>query len=89
MEEVISGSEMEPEKRDSERRGEQQREDRTRCSGASAACCSSWTAERSRGVLSGVHTGTYSSWISYQSQYTTSLLLLRRCSMPLPLSSFN
>jgi len=27
MEEVISGSEMEPEKRDSERRGEQQRED--------------------------------------------------------------
>lgn len=87
MEEVISGSEMEPEKRDSERRGEQQREDRTRCSGASAACCSSST-ERSRGALSGVRTGTYSSWISYQSQYTTSLLLLLP-PLPLPLSCFN
>ena len=41
MKDVISGSEMEPEKRDSERREEQQQQqENQRCSRASAACCS-------------------------------------------------
>lgn len=74
MKEVISGSEMEPEKRDSERREEQQQQQENQRA-VLVRPPRVVRRRRRRRVICAicVRTGAYSSWISYQSQSQSQL----------------